>query len=414
MRNHLGTCWSGLLLVFGILVHPTAALAWNDHTLGAYPALEALPEVKNAPAVQPESLEQLLAAEEEGFARVLQEVEAWSRKNVPGYPARPDGLEFQAGGPAETRRTRFLEALRVNPNIKTPLYVQPLPGAETAGRTPLPWQEVTLMREILAQTKTPFLTLPEGQPTPALEVVATATDEPDYGLDIGLWEDNNTEYGKRFGFGPQPFGNPKLEYSSQAPFHIGLFHEAGIIYALASFTKRTFPEHRIRLFQALARHAFQTGHPYWGWRFTGWGLHYIEDLTQPYHASLLPGVSVGRMLLINALNMLGAKGPQTRAVQLVTNRHLAVENHQYELLLELYRTGRPPHPVMQALQDVRLDAAYPGFTPGYVREVLTKESHARAKKTDRTLEKSLPARLVSDPSYQFETCLLYTSPSPRD
>ena len=57
---------------------------------------------------------------------------------------------------------------------------------------------------------------------------------------------------------------------------MGFYHEAGIVYAAGGFIKRTLPEYRMNQFLSLARFAFKTGHPYWGYRFTGWGLHFVK------------------------------------------------------------------------------------------------------------------------------------------
>jgi hypothetical protein len=190
---------------------------------------------------------------------------------------------------------------------------------------------------------------------------------------------------------------------------MGYFHEAGIVYRLAGFLKRTFPEYRIHMYQTLARYAFRTGHPYWGWRFTGWGLHYIEDLTQPYHATVLPGISVPRMLWVNTLDMIGIHGPKSRAIQLVSNRHLALENYQYFLMTDAIERKDAADPVIAGLGTQASspsgpgDASYGPFTPPYVRGPLTTESHGRAEEADRTLERAVPKRLVSDPSYEVET-----------
>ena len=48
---------------------------------------------------------------------------------------------------------------------------------------------------------------------------------------------------------------------------------------------------RAQLFYDKSREAFRAGHPYWGARFLAWGLHYLEDLTQPFHAAQLPSLS---------------------------------------------------------------------------------------------------------------------------
>jgi hypothetical protein len=295
------------------------ASAWSNHTLSAWPALAAMPEIQAAPAIRVETLETFLAAEARGLEQLLQREEAWARAQVPLYPARPDALVFRAGGmPAELRQ-HFVAALRINPGMKLNLFVQAQPGVSVSGQATLPWTEVTTRRRASTAQESVFLQLREGDPVAVLDVVATATDEPDYGMDIGLWEDNGTAYGTAYGFGKQPFGNPALEFASQAPFHMGFFHESEIVYKAAGFLRRTYPEYRIHLWQSLAAYALQTGHPYWGWRFAGWALHYIEDLTQPYHATVLPGVGVPRLLWINTFDLLGLHAPKMQAITLVCN-----------------------------------------------------------------------------------------------
>jgi hypothetical protein len=86
---------------------------------------------------------------------------------------------------------------------------------------------------------------------------------------------------------------------------MGFYHQARVLYWAAPFVGRTYPLLRVHQFLGLAELAFRTGHPYWGWRFTGNAAHYVQDLTQPYHASLLPGVSTLRMLGINLLARYG-------------------------------------------------------------------------------------------------------------
>ena len=45
--------------------------AWTDHTLGTYPALANMPEVKDAKPVQVESLEDFLKKESQGLAVLI-------------------------------------------------------------------------------------------------------------------------------------------------------------------------------------------------------------------------------------------------------------------------------------------------------------------------------------------------------
>jgi hypothetical protein len=54
---------------------------------------------------------------------------------------------------------------------------------------------------------------------------------------------------------------------------------------------------------------------------------HIQDLTQPYHASLLPGVSTLRMLGINLLAVLGWPRMKDEMIVLLSNRHFALERY---------------------------------------------------------------------------------------
>ena len=104
----------------------------------------------------------------------------------------------------------------------------------------------------------------------------------------------------------------------------------------------------------------RTGHDYWAWRFTGWGMHYLQDLTQPYHARVLPGVGVTRMLWINTLDIVGMHGAKNDAVQLVTNRHFALENFERRWMRAAYADRSIADVGIDALRDTRQDgsAAY--------------------------------------------------------
>ena len=368
------------------------ATAWVNHSLGAWAALAAMPEIKAAPALRVETLDAFLAAEARGLEQLLQREEAWARANVPLYPARPDVLAFKAGGTAAELRQRFVAALRINPGMKLNLFLQARPGESVSGKATLAWTEVTTRRRASAAQESVFLQLREGDLAAVLDVVATATDEPDYGMDIGLWDDNGTSYGKSYGFGRQPFGNAALEFASQAPFHMGFFHESDIVYMAAGFLRRTYPEYRIHLWQSLAAYALQSAHPYWGWRFAGWALHYIEDLTQPYHASVLPGVGVPRLLWANTLDLLGVHEPKMQAITLVSNRHLSLENYVYHRMRTAYVRRDAADALLRAIEDTAADAGRTSLADGAVRAVISRESNALAGATDKVLGQSLPRK----------------------
>ena len=388
-----------LALCAGAAFAPVA-LAWSGHTLLTWQALSGMPEVTQA-KVKVESIDAFLAAEGANLERLLQEQEQWARAHVPNYPPRPDALAFRAKPDAAVTavaRLRFLEALRLNPLSKLALFIEVQPGQATPGKPRLPQVDVQALRSGTAPRESNYVPVQEGEEISALDVVASGSYEPDFGLDIGLWQDNSTPQGARYALGTQPFGNPKLDYGSQAPIHMGFYHESAIIFAAAGFLKRTFPEWRIAQFQALARHAFKTGHPYWGWRFAGWSMHYVQDLTQPYHARVLPGVSTARMLWINTIAMAGFEGAKNDAISLVSNRHTAVENYQLNRMLQAYERRDMDDLLLRALRDNSQDASHMMHTSASARQVISAEAAGLAADLDAVLERSLPKEYTSDPS----------------
>jgi hypothetical protein len=395
IARRLAACALGATALFAW----PSTFAWTDHALATRQALSVLPAVAEAPAVTAESLQAFVHADAARLEQLLAAEEAWARQHVPHYPPRPQALAFQAAQPGAVV-PRFVAALRFNPNAPLPLFVQVMPGARAAG-APLPWTEVTLLRAETTMPQLQFASVREGETVPVVDVVASASDEPDHGFDINLWDDNGTAWGRAYGFGRQPFGNPRAENATQAPFHMGFFHEAGIVYRLAGFLERTYPEYRIHLYRSLAVEAFRSGHPYWGWRFTGWALHHVQDLTQPYHSRALPGVSVASLLWTNALDLIGLHGAKNDAVQLVTNRHFALENFQFHALKSDYEAARLDSPIMAALRDRSGDAALGPWRDGAVRDDVGRAAAAASIATDALLAASVPARYVSDPRFVF-------------
>jgi len=282
--------------------------------------------------------------------------------------------------------------------------------------------DVTVMKTDEAAKLNIFVALHEGDQVPVLDVLASATDEPDYGIDYGLWSDNGTAHGAIYGFGKQPFGNPAVEWSPQAPLHLGYFHESAIVYQAAPFLKRSYPEYRIHLWRSLAAFALKSGHPYWGWRFAGWGLHYLQDLTQPYHARVLPGVSVPRMLWINTLDIAGMHGPKERMIQLVTNRHFALENFERHWMRAAYLDKPDSDLGVKALRDTSRDSAS-AYDDSWPRAVVAKRSSLAADAVDDALVAWLQPKYTSEPAYVFGVTesgldtyaeLDRTSPTARD
>lgn len=391
----------------------TPAFGWSNHASSTWAALKGVDALARLEPVRVEPLESFVAAQADALEKVLDAEEAWARVHVPTYPARPDALRFVAAGaqtPQELRR-RFVEALRIAPDARLALFLKRVSVDDAEGRPALARSRVSTLADDDGEDAagaSPFVELREGESVPALAVVASASDEPDYGLDIGVWEDNGTDYGRRYGFGRQPFGNPALPFGTQAPFHMGFWYESPIVYAAAGFLERTYPEYRIHLYRTLALHALRTGHEYWGWRFAGWALHYVQDLTQPYHARVLPGVSTARMLWINALDIAGRPDAKKRAITLVSNRHLALENFQRTALLAEDRAPAGDRRLLAALASTDVAstaqddaAAKPVFGEDDPRALVARRAAHAADRVDEAVAAALPKRYVDDPAFEF-------------
>jgi len=389
------------LLLMGLLGLVAAeANAFGNHALTAYRALEKMPEVATAAPVKVETIEAFLKAEEKAIEKLLAEQEAWAIANLEVYPPRPAALAFKAD-PARSdadRRLAFLKALRVAQNIKLALYLEPDPHTPSAQLPELDTLQVSVFPDKYNHNK--FVAIKAGDTVSALEVVASGSEEPDYGLDINCWEDSPGAWGKTYGLGPLPFGNPTLPYSTQAPFHMGFYHESSILFKAAPFIKRTFPLLRAHQFSSLATLAFRTGHPYWGWRFAGISLHYVQDLAQPYHSRLSPGSSTIKLLGMNILAMVGFPKFKDQQIVLLSNRHLVIDKYQAQLVREAAR-DKKDIPIVKELARLERDGNYPAWSDKYVRDVITKESYDFGNRLTEILVANLPASYVSDPSYDF-------------
>ncbi|WP_407926467.1 phospholipase C/P1 nuclease family protein [Aquipseudomonas ullengensis] len=368
---------------------PLGAQAWSNHALGSLLALQQVPGLQREVAAEP--LEAFLKDQAPALERLLDEQEAFAREHFPNYPARPDALRWSATSQADPRAA-FVRALRINPEVRLASFIQQLPGQADGGRPSLLAQDVLVFHKVGPWSQWRYLALQPGEAVSALQVLSSAADEPDYGHDINLFSDNPGEAGQQYGFGTQPFGDARFEYSSQAPFHIGYFHESPLIFAAAPYLARTLPHWRVYQYSGLARLAFASGHPYWGYRFLGWTLHYLQDLTQPYHASVLPGVDTSGMVMIAVKAEAGYPQDREAAIKRVADRHTAIEQYQFARMEDLLRVGPADSPLLTAYADTRTDAGYPAFDADYAANVVAAESHERAGELDDLIGRWLAAK----------------------
>jgi hypothetical protein len=385
------------LVALAAILLNTTAKAWSEHPLMAYQVLSTIPELENQDPIAVKELKTFLLEQEKELEKFFAEQELWLTQNLTYYPALPEHLRFKATGNPDDILIRFFRAIRLNPDVKMKLYQHLLPLEEVGDRVRVAPQLLTTVNDVSSLENTNYVELFEGDMVSPLAVLYSANDEPDYGFDLGLFVDNNTPQGNEYGFGEQPFGDPNLEYGSQAPFHMGFYHEAKIVFFFGPFLKKTLPEMRINQFRALAEFAFASGNPYWGYRFMGWGMHYLGDLSMPYHSVALPGVSPLKMIWTNIKAMLGFPKSRDNAVQIVSNRHSVLEEYQWQVLRTAYEGNDMDHPLLKALRSPIDIVEYDKY---FVRGVASKESAERAKRVDKTLKEWMPKLLVSDPNFE--------------
>ncbi len=386
--------------VAACLLLSSQVLAWANHTLISQGMLKSMPEVTQAQPVKVETLEAFLMDTEADLVNFLAQEEAWMTQNLRHYAARPAALAFKATGNESDIRQRFSHAIRINPNTPLNLYLQLTPGQDRATASKAHAADITVFKDHSYLDGINIVKLTAGQIVAPLDVVVSANDEPDHGLDIGLFSDSKTQYGQQYGFGPQPFGNPNLAYGTQAPFHMGFYHEADIIFAAGGFLKHTYPEFRIHLFKRLAEFAFESNHPYWGWRFMGLGLHYVGDFSNPYHVTPVPGNSTISTIWVGLLNILGVNGPQKDAIQIVSNRHTAIEEFQEEIMIQAIKNKQDEHPVLQA---VIKPSSVGEYQHNFIIDVFAKGAYEKATQLDEVILQTMPHQYVADVEVEFSS-----------
>jgi hypothetical protein len=372
--------------------------AWSEHPILSRIALEDLPYWQMLDSVNAKSLYSFLLETEKELEVFLERHEKWSGKNLAGYRQRPDNLAFKSSANTSGIIERFFYAIRINPNSLVPLYLYLMPGNNPGSNPLADPAAITMLNGFNFLYQPQYVLLCEGEQVYPLDVLTTANNEPDYGFDTGLFDNNGTSYGAMYGFGKQPFGNPNISYTSQVPFHMGFYHEDPLVYTFAPFLNQTYLEYRISLFRELSVFAFNQDQPYWGWRFLGWSMHYAGDASMPYHSKPLPGFSLLQMIWIGIKSLLGFNQSTNDAVQLVSNKHILMEEYQAQEIRMAYQKKDRSHPFYIALKNSETTYDYnDSFIRNQVSKIAAEESHI----LDRSIIHNMPEYLTSDPKLEI-------------
>jgi len=276
-----------VLLIFCIFPC-ISSYAYDEHAIISYYALNK--DLKGL-YVKIEPLSEFLTKEQFEIAKALSEAELWCKNNIPEYKPLPDVLAFTPGINHSDVENKFLKSIRINPEYFRYNYVQDI-GGNLSGKFSdqiTDWKDLYIIN-LNYHIQIPFLKVKNGDTIPAINIISTASDIPDYGIDCGLFENNNSDIGKIYGFGNQPFADPTRVLHQQAPFHMPYYHNPLLTAAIPNL-KSPYAIYRVKYYTEIAKVAFKTKHYYWGYYFSGLALHYVVDCCMPYHISVCPGTS---------------------------------------------------------------------------------------------------------------------------
>ena len=209
--------------VLSIMLVPPAR-AWSDHASLVWPLLRSQPELIHR-TVAAEPLDAFLAAEQAGIAETLEAVESWSVATIEHYPPTPDDLRWGRDHPPTAER--FFAAIRVNPTLPYRLYVDLSPERAQSEQAPLDWSELSFLGGVTSQLAARYWALAPGEPVSIAEVIASANDEPDFGMDIGLFTDNGTTLASAMALVFNPLGTPTSSTALKPPFIWGFTTSTG-------------------------------------------------------------------------------------------------------------------------------------------------------------------------------------------
>ncbi|MBI4124316.1 MAG: hypothetical protein HY466_00100 [Deltaproteobacteria bacterium] len=184
---------------------------------------------------------------------------------------------------------------------------------------------------------------PFDRPSPAeqdrqtltpLEILTLYSARADDGRDMHLPYDQGEQFW--FGSGTKS-GSQAFRHMEKPPFNpLHPLNTLGFPLGRIGQASR-----RAQIYFDLALAAYQLGEPYWAWNFLGAGLHYIQDLGQPYHtAQLLAPLAIKG---VQAYFQWGRKenvGWIQTVTRVVSNTHHYFEGYTDYLLWQENSSGR--------------------------------------------------------------------------
>ena len=186
------------------------------------------------------------------------------------------------------------QALKGLPGLATPVKVESLRDYLVATGFKGTDEEFLRALQVNPKTALPFSAGEvAGGSVAASAILETYSDEPDAGLDNdifatypNLWKPEYIYMGGQL----QGLGSRFVRHMFWPAGYLTAPPPGGKLPVRVSRTLGEAPE-RAQLYFDLSQFAYRTGHPYWGARFLAWSLHYVEDVSQPFHAEQVPAMA---------------------------------------------------------------------------------------------------------------------------
>ncbi len=364
----------GLVCMFVMLI-ASASSGWDKHFLLTSVAVNALEDELPAlgTVVRPTTLASFVARNNDALKTALRLFHEWKQRVYP-YPhwLLSDSNAALLRQPGTMSQKQFLEILGVAPAAFSKVVIP-------AGFDAV--QNAALANPSMARSVGDWLVL--------------FSDEPDWGMDQGLFGAGDPRYGDI------PYGSVKGT-SSQAPFHMYFPCENWISLKIKPSLKQGMTHLRFVAFANLAQVALCAGDRYWAARFLACAIHYLQDMTVPYHASAVPFLNP--LVIAKAILAKDKERFSRDNTQLLSNRHFLFEAVAARMQLlgaaapeKLYSGLSQKIAALCDAQDERDDP--PTTTLMRQFKARNKSAFDRAHKIDKLVGKAFPKKLVGDPNH---------------
>lgn len=405
----LGCCWI------------VASYAWTNHSILNYYVLQGKAGLNFNPdqTVKVESLASFIRANQKELVTLLNANELWAQQNVPGYHPLPATITFDPARKAcqSNLELCFKHALRINPDLAlTPIIFDPYNQDSNSTLKTLDftnYQNLTLAEirikaapnETVQQYKNSakyqkwylmynnvYKQVPLGSNVNWGMVFSAAANVPDFGLDDFLYVNDGKSFDTLYGFGNQPVGIVGVPWSSQILFHMSTYYLNDIFKVLQPGLRPCYPEYRFHQFATLARLAHQSGDDYWAAVFAGYASHYLEDLTQPYHANFIEGYSSGYVLYAYLLGLVDPSAKLSLENRLAAQHEIA-EDIPPQLIMQKSTWSMS---LEQALADYHYDSALAdcNLATPYVKDIVNADSMRVADNFANVIKRNFPSNIV--------------------